>query len=720
MKKRILLTLCLAYSFFTYAQQVDYETAKTIASSFISQKKGSIHKNIAAISHQHTLLGETKNPLLFIFNFEDDGFVIVSADKNIEPILAYSTTGSFLMDGLNPAAEMWINVYAEGISNAVESKAVPASDILNSWDAAEKGLFSTKVQKEAIVEPLLTSKWNQDRYYNTLCPDADMPNWMASYDDHVPNGCVAVAMGQIMYYHRYPRSGIGASAYMSANHGAQTANYATANYNYESMSDVAVGYSNAIALLCYHAGVSVKMNYGANASGAFSEDVYVALASRFAYKSSLVIHNRSANDLAWKNLLKTDLNQGLPVYYSACGNTGLHGCHAFVCDGYDDNDFFHINWGWGGIADGYFSISTMNGYTLNNQIITGIEPFRENTISTGGDTLTATYGSFSDGSPARINYAYNTNRSWLIAPQQGKNITQIALKTAYFAIDATKDTVIIYSGSEANPDSVVAVLSGSLGDTTFIVDASQCLVTFASKSSVTCKGFKFTYTCTKTSDNLCPPQIPTPATIYEQPQGSITNNENGEFYEDENTCYWAIKPQGYQQISLHFTKFDLEEGDFVELYTWDGAVGLGTVKYWSHGKYRFTKQNPPDLNKEYLIASAGTYIRFRTDNNLNASGFELNWNKALAVTESQLGMASVHVFPNPAKDILKIEIESNLPESIQLTMSDMLGRTVYTSEHPALQQQYQKEIDVSSCSKGIYFLKISTSKGSMIRKIVIQ
>ena len=718
-KGLILLILFAAYNIPTYAQQVDYEIAKNIATSFITIKKGDIQKTTPAISQQHTIYGNIENPLLFIFNFEEGGFVIVSADKNVDPVLAYSTTGEFLMEGKNPAAESWVNAYAQGISIAVETHATPTSEMINKWNNAEKGIFS-KVQKAAVIEPLLTSKWNQDKYYNTLCPDTIQRQSMANYDDHTPNGCVAVAMAQIMYYHRYPRNGIGVSNYVCEGYGQQRADYAHANYNYEAMSDIATWYSNAIAQLCYHAGVSVRMNYKASASGAQSQDAYIAFSARFAYKASLLIHSIGSNYEGCKNLLKTNLNKRLPVYYSACtGGVGLHACHAFVCDGYDNADFFHFNWGWGGAADGWFTLSSID-FVINTEIITDIEPAREDTISTGSDTLTATYGSFSDGSPARSNYANNTNRSWLIAPQNGKSSTKITLKTAYFSTEKEKDRVTIYSGNKADADSVVAVLSGNLNETTIDVNASQCFVTFTSNESITNQGFKITYTSIKKTDNLCPSQIPSSTNCYEESQGTITNNDGDELYEDENTCYWAIKPQDYQKVGLKFTKFDLEEGDFVELYTWDGTSGLGNLKYWTHGKYRFTKQTPPVLDREYLILSVGAFVRFRTDNNLNASGFELNWYTTNTVEEAQLGIANAHIFPNPTNDVLKIQIETLMPESIQLVMNDMLGRTVYTSQSTPSEQQYRTEIDVSSFSKGVYFLRISTSKGSMTRKVVVR
>ncbi|MCL2131215.1 MAG: C10 family peptidase [Lentimicrobiaceae bacterium] len=720
--KKLTLLVIFAACSLTYAQEVDYETAKNIASAFITVKKGNTQKSNLEISTQRTVYGNAETPLLYVFNFEGGGFVVVAANKNVEPVLAYAPAGEFSMEGENPAAESWLNVYAQGIAIAVETQAVPTSEMLSKWNNAEKGNFSSRTQKAAVVEPLLTSTWNQNRYYNALCPDTIVGS---GYDDHTPNGCVALAMAQIMYYHRYPRSGYGSSYYVCAGYGPQGADYANANYNYDAMSDIATDYSNAIAQLCYHAGVSVRMNYKAEGSGALSQDAHKAFSSRFTYKATIGIHSRGSSDLSWINLLKTDLNRGLPVYYSACtGGSGVHACHAFVCDGYDEADYFHFNWGWGGSGNGWFTVNTMMGFLYDSEIITGIEPARETTISEGIDTLTATYGSFSDGSPARINYANNTDRSWLIAPQNGKNVAKITLKTAYFSTEKDNDILTVYSGDAADADSVIAVLSGSVNDTTIAVNSSQCFVTFTSNESTPDKGFKFTYTSTRISDNLCPISTPSAANCYEDPQGTITNNDEDDgFYEDENTCYWALKPAGATgKVGITFTTFDLAEGDFVELYTWNGISSLGNIKYWTNGKYRFTKENLPALHHEYAIADNGVFVRFRTDNNLNGTGFELKWRIGddVGINEVQAGIEAMSVYPNPATDKVEIRIETASPESIQLTISDVLGRTVYTSQSAQPAQQYREEIDVSSLARGVYFLRIATSQGNTVRKVVLR
>ncbi|MCL2131216.1 MAG: C10 family peptidase [Lentimicrobiaceae bacterium] len=718
-RKSVFLGL-LAFGFCVQlnAQQVEYALAKNIATNFLAGKK---ENSSLVVSSEHTTYNAQGEALLYIFNFEGGGFVIVAADKNEIPVLAYSPVNSFLMGEENPAAKNLVDAYAQKISHAKEMKAEPAQELKNVWEKAESGDFSVKMQKSnTTIGPLLTSTWNQSKYYNTLCPDEVAAS--ASNDDHVPNGCVALAMAQIMYYHRYPRVGKGTKSYDHVKYKTQSANFAEANYNYEAMSDVAMGYSNAIALLCYHAGVSVNMNYGHDGSSSSTEFVSGALYNNFNYKNtSQRIPRGSISDTQWKKYLMTDLDNELPLYYSACGGIPpLDGCHAFVCDGYDitaADTFFHFNWGWGGSSNGWFTINTMLGYTETNVIIRGIEPANPTLKSTGADTLTATYGSFSDGSSPRVNYANNSNRTWLISPQ---NAVSITLRTSYFATEDNNDKVSIYSGNAANPGNLVAELSGNL-DTSLVISASEAFVRFTSNGSVTGKGFLFTYTSNRTYNNLCPASTPTP-NGYLTTDSSIINSSDGAIYDDENTCYWALKPTGAQgKIGIYFTKFDIEEGDFVELYTWNGTLALTNVKYQTHGEKRFTKENPPILNEEYVVPDNGVFIRFRTDNNLHGTGFELKWTiYNVSVNEAQIGIEAMSVYPNPATDKVKVQIETLQPETVQMALYDVLGRKVFEHSDSEVTQQISHDIDVSSFAKGIYTLRVTTSKGQVVRKIVIQ
>ena len=730
-KKGILALLLFPFCWQLAAQNVEYSVAKDIATRFLAAKK---ENSAIVVSSEHTTKNANGEALLYIFNFEGGGFVIVSADRNANPVLAYSPVNSYVI-GENPAAENMVDVYAQNISYLKEMKAEPSPALANVWNKAVVGDFSVKKEKanNTVVGPLLTSQWNQDKYYNALCPEdtGGIAN-SSYYDGHVPNGCVALAMAQIMYYHRYPAKSLSTSYnYVASPYGTQTAK-ANTKYDYQAMSDKAEGYSNAIAVLCWHAGISVSMGYGKNGSGAQSANVVAAIKSKFDYKQPTMMYKDiPAHDAVWETTIIDNIDRGLPIYYSAMSKTNPNerdARHAFVCDGYDNTGsdvLFHFNFGWGGnYSDGFYTLATICNpaylYVNENAMIVNIEPASPVAAPiTGCDTLTATYGSFTDGSLTTTNYANNTNRSWLISPQNGRNVSRIDLRTAYFETEAGNDEVTIYEGN-SSAGNVVAVLSGNI-DTTIAVYASEAFVTFTSDNANTARGFKFTYTCKKEYTFTCTRSEVTPSAAIKVP--GVIDPTNGAQYDDESTCYWALKAKEGQCIGITFTRFDLAEGDYVEINKWNGKIGLVNVKYPTHKVARFTKDNAPELNKLYVVPDSGASIRFRTDNNLNGTGFTLKWDTIecnTGVKEPSAGIENVLVYPNPTSDKVKIQLETTQPEPLQIDLYDIFGRTIYAISVPETTQQYVQNLDVSNLAKGVYMLKIATSKGQITRKIVIQ
>ena len=205
----------------------------------------------------------------------------------------------------------------------------------------------------------MASIWNQTDLYNNMAP-LD-PN--SVYSGHCKSGCVANAMSQIMRYWEWPRHGQGGHGYNASsyygNYGWQEANFEDATYRFELMPDFLDFASpqyevDATALLEYHAGVSVDMGYGPSASGAYSEDVGPAMQEYFGYSPDLEHRYKSnGGNNQWKNSLRANLDSGMPLYYASQGDAGGH---AYVLDGYDDNDMFHLNWGWAGFDNGWYAI----------------------------------------------------------------------------------------------------------------------------------------------------------------------------------------------------------------------------------------------------------------------------------------------------------------------------------------------------------------------------
>jgi len=318
-----------------------------------------------------------QSPAFYIINF-DHGFVIVSADTRVRPIIGYSTESSFYTAHIPESLEDLLDDYAREIEQIVTEISDNERSMTNEW----RQLLSNNMPESnrSSVGPLLTTLWNQNYPYNILCPeDAAGPH------GHTYAGCVATAMAQILRYWSHPTNGMGSHSYNSnnsaagyGNYGTLSANFSTANYDYSQMPNSINANSpqnqiNEVAKLIYHCGVAVDMMYGPNGSGAYDNDAKNAFVNNFGYRNAQLI-TRNYNQSTWVNRIKNELNNLRPVYYSGNGSSGGH---AFVCDGYDDNDYFHFNWGWSGNNNGFFSISNLNpasyDFSSNQTAIIGID-----------------------------------------------------------------------------------------------------------------------------------------------------------------------------------------------------------------------------------------------------------------------------------------------------------------------------------------------------------
>jgi hypothetical protein len=223
------------------------------------------------------------------------------------------------------------------------------------------------------VNPLLGTTWNQSCFYNELCPSD--PNAPYGYCGHVPVGCVALAMAQVMKYWDYPVSGTGSHSYYASPYGWQSADFGNTTYEWDNMPGSLNNDNLSVATLIYHCAVSVNMQFGPNGSGAFTGDARNSLVNYFDYDAEAAfIYKSSYSDPVWESMLRDELDMGRPVIYRGQGTGG----HAWVCDGYAADNYFHMNWGWGGYANGYFYLSALNpagnNFNSNQAAIMGIVP----------------------------------------------------------------------------------------------------------------------------------------------------------------------------------------------------------------------------------------------------------------------------------------------------------------------------------------------------------
>ncbi len=319
-------------------------------------------------------------PTFYIFDIiSSKGFVIISADDCVIPILGYSLSSNYSGSDMPPALIKWLDDLRKQVNYVVEMGEAPGEDISRLWDRY-LGETPVKERIKSAVSPLLTTTWNQKPYYNDLCPGGSV------------SGCVATAMTQIMKYWNYPEQGFGFHSYNHATYGTLSANFGGEQYRWSLMPNNLNSSNEAVATLTYHAGVAVEMNYTPQSSGAYVISSHspiehcaeYALKNYFGYNQNTLqgIARESYTNSQWMNTIKGELDAGRPVLYAGFGNGGGH---AFVCDGYDNFNYLHINWGWGGYYDGYFPVDALDpsgtgigggtgGYNAGHQAVIGIQP----------------------------------------------------------------------------------------------------------------------------------------------------------------------------------------------------------------------------------------------------------------------------------------------------------------------------------------------------------
>ena len=369
MKKYLMSLLALVLGLgMVHANPVTPSQAKYVGQQFVqaNYEQSRQSSDLTLVYTGTSFRGEA---CFYAFNVGDNGFVLVSADDYFRPILGYSKEGVFPVDNMPDGLRYRLNAIIDGRAGHTGNA---APEVAAEWQLVTNTgrLMSKNGGKE--VPFLLTTTWDQDSPYNLYAPAASGGPGGRCYA-----GCVATAMSQIMKYWNHPLQGTGSLTYNSG--GSQgypyypglTANFGETTYDWDNMPNKLTNASpqvqkEAVATLMYHCGVSVRMNYAPDGSGAQSSDVPIAIRTYFSYTNQAVRYDRNPYSYAdWNNMLKEHLDMGWPVYYSGCDAGSPVGCHAFVCDGYDDAGLFHWNWGWGGTGDTYLDFDVME-YSASN------------------------------------------------------------------------------------------------------------------------------------------------------------------------------------------------------------------------------------------------------------------------------------------------------------------------------------------------------------------
>lgn len=348
-KTRLLFLSCIAAGCALSAQAkvITPAQAKALASKYVSVGNLSKQKTFSVANDAQ----QKDAPGFYAFNdSRGQGFVLIAGDDCVRPVLGYSTTGSIDTDHLPPAMEAWLKDVSASIASkrkAGNGTAATATDDTS--------------QPSIVVGPLVKTKWDQAAPYHDMTPTMD--------GKHCLTGCVATATAQVMNYYQWPVKGTGSVKYDTPNYDQKTCevDFSKSTYDWADMlneygsredtADKPATWSEAsgkaVARLMSDLGAALHMEYDTLASGAMCPDVATAAVYHFGYDAELY-HQNNYTKRQWTKMIEKFLDDGCPLVY--CGDTKSMRSmsHCFVVDGYDSNNYLHVNWGWSGEGDGYF------------------------------------------------------------------------------------------------------------------------------------------------------------------------------------------------------------------------------------------------------------------------------------------------------------------------------------------------------------------------------
>jgi len=695
-----LLTLAflLALAPNLFAKNISKEAARTVAKNFITERIICHQSNWNAnslIMSDVTTYDADGQAAVYVFSNNGQGFVLVAADDALTPVLGYSCESDFAGKGINPNFEYVVSDFVEQVKY-VKAHAMSAQpNIEKSWNTYLSGNLDYSVLSDTTtVGPLITTLWDQMSPYNEFCPvDAGA---------HVPTGCVATAMSQIMNYYKYPITGSGQHSYTAGSYGTQSADFGATTYGWDLMQNTESSMSGAgipaIATLMYHAGVSVNMNYAPAGSGAYTQDVPNAMKTYFKYNAAIAYISRSNYASTWETILTDQLNASKPILYS--GSSPTLGGHAFVCDGYQTvsgSNMFHFNFGWSGTDNGYYVSSNPDGFTNSQGCVRNIYPNSGYPYGCSATTLTGSNGSIEDGSGPTSVYGNNLSCTWLIDPTD--SVKKITVNFVRFDV-AANDTLYFYDGADDNAP-LIAKYSGKIHPPNVSSTGDKLFLKFVTDGVIQDTGWLVEYNSTL-------PALCSGTKTMTAPIGSFTDGSGAYNYNNNSLCRFKIQPPFAKDVTLTFDEFDLYEGD--ELTVYDLAASSVPLVV-------LTGNTIPD---PITVASGGIYMVFKSNSYYTASGFSASYYAGNVANKTLTSINSLNIGPNPANDVVMVGGNSVKSQKLEMTLCDITGKTLYSESFSAPVGNFRHPVYVSQFRPGMYFFTVRTAEGSVTEKVIIK
>lgn len=642
--------------------------------------------------------------LYFAVNMQK-GFVLVSAHKNVYPVLAYAFEGRFESPEKQANVVAWLGQYDRQIAYAVQTQSPGTPETTATWEKYLDEDFSAKaIANIRSIEPMLVSNWDQGTYYNGQCP-AD-PGGVSG---HCVTGCVATALGQLVYYFRFPRSGTGSYSYEHPDYGTISANFGEADYDYNQMMNSLSAPNPEVAELIFHLGVACDMVYGPQSFGMYNHKAAYALRTFFKYSPETRYVFRDSTNMDWDSLLVTHLDQKIPMYYAGWSVPDING-HAFIVDGYQEDHFYHFNWGWGGSNNGYFYTEQLtpggNNFNLAQELIINAFPDTANyeypEYCTGSHTFDFMGGTFTDGSFPVYDYQNNSDCQWLIDPQNEQDsVTNITLSFQRFELDGSSDFANVYDGDNTSAPLLASLVGNTLPDPV-TTTGNKMLVTFSSDDQGNGPGFFASF-----ESNL--PTWCGGTTVMLEQQGEFSDGSQSFFYNNSSTCMWQIMPLNANTVTVYFNNFDTEQDqDHVKIYDSQSMTLLADYS----GYY------PPDSPPAPVTSESGKiFFLFHTDEGGRAQGWDAGYYSDLvSIKETEEG-SRIRIYPVPAKDIVTINFGEPVTPGTEIILLNQTGQAL---QRKTLDQSATTTwLNVSNLSHGIYFIRIIHGNKQDVMKVVI-
>jgi hypothetical protein len=694
MKKAILFLLIILSNLLVSAQSVSQSEAIEIALRFFNER-AQIHNpgvQLDASLAGNSIIEHDGRPMLYSVNISGGGYVLVSASKYTFPVLAYSINGQYSGESEPENFKAWMRYFGRQIEYA-EELGIASPEVISAREKLADGGspgFSPKASR--VVEPMLRTTWDQGNYYNAMCPlDPGGPG------GHCWAGCVATAVGQLMFFHRWPNTGTGSYSYIHPEYGEQYANFGETTYNWNGMETTLNGPNSAIALLLYHLGISFDMDYGPNGSGMWNHSAANSMRNYFKYGPQTQYIFRDTTTMNWDSILITNLDNRKPLYYAGWEGVNSDNGHAFVCDGYAPDNFYHFNWGWGGSSDGYFLLSALtpggNNFNFAQEVIKDIYPdtltYSYPEFCNGPDTLITIAGTFSDGSNM-VDYNGNNDCFWLIKPAEADFDSISSINLEFPLLDlAENDHIRIYSGADTTA-ALLAEITGTLPPETLNISGDQFLVRFTSDDTENADGFLAAYKSVL-------PVYCSGTIIYTDSSGMFDDGSGDKKYNNSAICKWKISPETLVPITLTFEAFNTEaENDVLRIYDLGNQQLIAT----------FSGDTIPD---PITIQSGKAYLVFITNKQITAPGWTVSWAPEGTTKAVNLDSQEAGIYPNPVREQLWVKPGKHLGKKTEIIITSVSGAVMLKKQVSLGGNNLQVHTD--NLKSGFYIATLSSEAG---------